>query len=239
MDQTGLRDRMRGKRARFLGWVKRPSSKPPSSTAQPDITEPPQRVSEGDTHQHDHSSFASGSGRTSPIRAHDASNLNQVKGTDSPSMKSGSGVGALNATASSSQRGDPAKDLLLHSTNVGEASMSLWHRAMDQLSLDERQVFVSILGDAEDLSGDIFHELEKAAQAKKLQITDKDQRNDEKPSLRVFISRVVVCIRRFKEVGDIAVSFDPTHAALPWAAIRFILEVNAAFPLTRTKNAFP
>lgn len=242
MDQTRLRDRMRGKRAKLLGWVKRPSSKSPSSTAQPDITEPPQPVSEVDTRQHNNSSFASGSVRTSFIRAHDASNLNQAKGTDSPSKNSGSGTRASNATASASQHGDSAEDSLLHSTNIGAVGMSLWHRAMNQLPFDERQVFVSILGDVENLSGgDVFHELETAAQTKKLQITDKHQRNDEKPSLRVFISRIVVCIRRFKEVGDIAVSFDPTHAALPWAAIRFILEVSVAFPLTRTvtTSVFP
>ncbi|KAK7918400.1 hypothetical protein PG985_010274 [Apiospora marii] len=32
---------------------------------------------------------------------------------------------------------------------------------------------------------------------------------------------------RFREVGDIAVSFDPVHAALPWAAFRFILQQSA------------
>ena len=33
-------------------------------------------------------------------------------------------------------------------------------------------------------------------------------------------------IQRFVEVGDAAVQYDPAHAALPWAAVRFILKVR-------------
>ncbi len=31
---------------------------------------------------------------------------------------------------------------------------------------------------------------------------------------------------KFKQVGDVAVNFDPQHAALPWAGIRLLLEVS-------------
>ncbi|KAJ9156327.1 Ankyrin repeat-containing domain protein [Pleurostoma richardsiae] len=37
--------------------------------------------------------------------------------------------------------------------------------------------------------------------------------------------KIVDCIQRFKEVGDIVVSFDPVHAALPWAGFRFLLQL--------------
>ena len=29
----------------------------------------------------------------------------------------------------------------------------------------------------------------------------------------------------FKQVGDLAVQYDPVHAALPWAGVRFLLQV--------------
>ena len=32
-------------------------------------------------------------------------------------------------------------------------------------------------------------------------------------------------INRFKEVGDNAMQYDPYHAALPWAAVRLVLQV--------------
>ena len=39
--------------------------------------------------------------------------------------------------------------------------------------------------------------------------------------------RLVGWITKFKEIGDIAVQYDPVHAALPWAGVRFILLVRS------------
>lgn len=33
-------------------------------------------------------------------------------------------------------------------------------------------------------------------------------------------------VDKFKEIGDAVAQLDPIHAALPWAAFRFLLEVN-------------
>ena len=38
--------------------------------------------------------------------------------------------------------------------------------------------------------------------------------------------KIVKWVNTFKEVGDAAVQYDPGHAALPWAAIRFFLQVR-------------
>lgn len=43
--------------------------------------------------------------------------------------------------------------------------------------------------------------------------------------LRDVLEKIAGWIDRFKVVVDVAVSCDPTHAALPWAAIRFLLMV--------------
>jgi hypothetical protein len=40
-----------------------------------------------------------------------------------------------------------------------------------------------------------------------------------------LFSKIVKWINLFKEVGDIAVQYDPVHAALPWAGVRFLLQV--------------
>ena len=37
---------------------------------------------------------------------------------------------------------------------------------------------------------------------------------------------VIQWLKKFKEVGDVAVNYDPVHAALPWAGIRFLLQVR-------------
>lgn len=39
--------------------------------------------------------------------------------------------------------------------------------------------------------------------------------------------KVVHWLNRFKCVGDVVVNVDPVHAGLPWAGIRFLLEVRA------------
>ena len=44
--------------------------------------------------------------------------------------------------------------------------------------------------------------------------------------LRELFRKVVKWLQRFKKIGDIVVQYDPVHAALPWAGVRFLLEVS-------------
>ena len=45
--------------------------------------------------------------------------------------------------------------------------------------------------------------------------------------LRDPFARIAAWINKFRDVGTIMMQYDPTHAAIPWAAIRFVLEVSA------------
>ena len=47
--------------------------------------------------------------------------------------------------------------------------------------------------------------------------------------IRDKLEKVVVWVNKFKELGDIAVQYDTGHASLPWAGIRFILQVLKFF----------
>ena len=40
-----------------------------------------------------------------------------------------------------------------------------------------------------------------------------------------LFSKVIKWIDLFKQVGDTVVQYDPVHAALPWAGVRFLLQV--------------
>lgn len=57
-------------------------------------------------------------------------------------------------------------------------------------------------------------------------------------SLSDLASNAITWLNKFKEIGDIIVQYDPGHAALPWAAARFLLqsvvsyEEHMAFLLT-------
>lgn len=43
--------------------------------------------------------------------------------------------------------------------------------------------------------------------------------------VRDLFSKIAGWIVRFKEIGDIVVQYDPAHAALPWAGVRFLLQI--------------
>lgn len=51
-------------------------------------------------------------------------------------------------------------------------------------------------------------------------------RNGKKVIVRDVLTKVVKWVNHFKEVGDIIVQYDPGHAALPWAGVRFLLNVS-------------
>ncbi len=56
--------------------------------------------------------------------------------------------------------------------------------------------------------------------------TIKGQRGD--INLRVHFDKVVHWVQEFVAIGDTIVTYDPGHAALPWAAMRFLLQVGQA-----------
>lgn len=43
--------------------------------------------------------------------------------------------------------------------------------------------------------------------------------------VRDVLEKIVRWIEKFKETGDMIVQYDPGHAALPWAAVRFLLRI--------------
>ena len=53
-----------------------------------------------------------------------------------------------------------------------------------------------------------------------------ERKNGQKVIVRDVLTKVAKWIHHFKEVGDIAVQYDPAHASLPWAGVRFLLTVS-------------
>jgi len=43
--------------------------------------------------------------------------------------------------------------------------------------------------------------------------------------LRDVAGKIIFWLNKFKDIGDIAVNFDPVHARLPWICVRFLLQV--------------
>jgi hypothetical protein len=51
--------------------------------------------------------------------------------------------------------------------------------------------------------------------------------NHEEIILRDVMEKIIVWVDKFKEIGDNVVVYDPAHAALPWAGVRFLLQVSS------------
>lgn len=45
--------------------------------------------------------------------------------------------------------------------------------------------------------------------------------------VRDVFAKMVKWINKFKEIGDMVTQYDPGHAALPWAAVRLVLQVSS------------
>lgn len=56
------------------------------------------------------------------------------------------------------------------------------------------------------------------------------RKNGDKVILRDVLEKIVAWVDKFKQIGDTIVQYDPTHAALPWAAVRFFLQVSLSSP---------
>ncbi|KAG6362578.1 hypothetical protein INS49_007670 [Diaporthe citri] len=103
---------------------------------------------------------------------------------------------------------------------------SLWDKAYNRLDKTLR----SSLGQATTHKRDVLAAVLRAAEDKR----DKSLQgrwkvklpNREIVIVRDVLEKITRWVVRFKEVGDIAVQYDPTHASLPWAAVRFLLQVT-------------
>lgn len=66
---------------------------------------------------------------------------------------------------------------------------------------------------------------EKGQEAWRKRISFK-RSNGEVVFLHDIFAKVARWVKKFVEVGDIAVQYDPTHAALAWATVRFVLQAS-------------
>ncbi|KAL6713255.1 hypothetical protein ACLMJK_008720 [Lecanora helva] len=100
----------------------------------------------------------------------------------------------------------------------------LWLKAVENLSDDDHRQF----GFSQDDKRAALDSLIQTVSSEK-DDSIKSQlvihRSHGKPIvLREVFAKVVNCIDKFKSVGDTVTQYDPAHAALPWAAVRFVLQ---------------
>jgi hypothetical protein len=110
-----------------------------------------------------------------------------------------------------------------------------WNRAFQSLEKSKRDQIVaatSITNHASTPSQTI-HSIQEniiqAARQRQKECVDKlwsfKRHTGEVVFLRDIMEKTMTWIYKFKEVVDVAVQYDSVHAALPWAGIRFLLQI--------------
>ncbi|KAF7557010.1 hypothetical protein G7Z17_g1025 [Cylindrodendrum hubeiense] len=144
-------------------------------------------------------------------------------------------------TSSSDGRsaGTAANDGNTQLANPGE--LELWDKALKCIeeSKEDPKIVAIIQGFGEKPAGDDVHGLAKDIMKGMEREINKQQEDTEQGawsikigqkeySVRGFVDKTVGILNKFVAVGDVGASFDPVHAALPWAAVRLVLVSLAA-----------
>ena len=98
---------------------------------------------------------------------------------------------------------------------------------IEKLRLEDREAIKSSI--TSDSKLDILQHLHSIAIKKRTDYEDqrwKFELNGRQIILWDLAEKMIRWIDKFKQIGDIAVNFDPAHASLPWAGVRFLFEVS-------------
>jgi hypothetical protein len=102
----------------------------------------------------------------------------------------------------------------------------LWALAAAQLNdTDKRNIDFSRPEKLESLA-DLHALTEKSKQECVKKRWTYTRKSGETVILRDVFDKIIRWIDVFKQVGDVAVQYDPVHTALPWAGVRFVLQVR-------------
>jgi hypothetical protein len=125
----------------------------------------------------------------------------------------------------------PNSAVSIHQSIADAFSKDLWSQALQKLSEQDRASILGLLpppvSDV-DSGAALLDDLCELALMQKEKCDEKRWKyhfNGQEVILRDVAQKIFHWLQKFKQAGDIAVNFDPVHAALPWAAFRFLLEV--------------
>lgn len=105
--------------------------------------------------------------------------------------------------------------------------IDLWAAAAAELSDEDRKNINFSCPDKRKILSDL---LNLTLQSKQECIKKRWRHTRKSGETVIFVdlfSKIAKWIDLFKQVGDTAVQYDPVHAALPWAGIRFLLQVGS------------
>jgi hypothetical protein len=108
------------------------------------------------------------------------------------------------------------------------SSNDLWADAVTQLSDDDKLNVNFSRSDKLNILVELHADAERFKQRSIESRWRYTRKSGENVIIRDVFEKIVRWVDTFKQVGDAAVQYDPAHAALPWAGIRFLLQVCTA-----------
>lgn len=112
------------------------------------------------------------------------------------------------------------------------ASINLWDRAIQKLSKADQDTIhryrSSQIQTNEPALKQLDHLLQVTAD-KRIKCENERWKftfGDKEYVLRDVADSIIACVQKFKAIGDFAASCDPVHVALPWAAVKVLLQVS-------------
>lgn len=106
---------------------------------------------------------------------------------------------------------------------------NLWERALEALEKEERANIDLNNTDKLHILQDILtatEEKQRMCLAKRWTY----RKGNKEIIIRDQLEKIVRWVDKFKQIGDQVVQYDPSHAALPWAGVRFFLQVRRHQP---------
>ena len=101
----------------------------------------------------------------------------------------------------------------------------LWDKAVEALKEKDKENVDFQRGDKRAILIDVLGEVERKKRMCISRRLKYKRSNGESVHLYDVFEKMVKWVNKFKEVGDTIVQYDPGHAALPWAVIKFLLQV--------------
>jgi hypothetical protein len=106
--------------------------------------------------------------------------------------------------------------------------MNLWDKAVDSLKEKDKQNVDFQRSNKRAILLDLLGEIQKKKQLCIERRMKYKRKNGQSVVLYDVFEKIVNWVNKFKDIGDVAMQYDPGHAALPWAGIRFFLQVLRA-----------
>lgn len=122
--------------------------------------------------------------------------------------------------------------ILAHRQRVAHrAQRRLWDEAIKSLGEFDEDDFSAVVKrdfEAQISIKEVVATVQQSIDGTKAKRWAYTKSNGQKVVLWELLGKVLKWVNKFKEVGDSAVQYDPGHAALPWAAVRFVLQASVS-----------